>query len=192
MQFMADLHLTCETCGGQRFKKEILEVRYKNKNINEILNLTVSEALIFFSDKKNICDKIKPLNDVGLGYVKLGQSSSSLSGGEAQRVKLASFLIKKGGNKNDNTLFLFDEPTTGLHFHDIEKLLNSINALINERNSAVLIEHNIEVIKNADWIIDLGPEGGDNGGFINFAGLPEDMVKLRELNHTARYLKEKI
>jgi excinuclease ABC subunit A len=192
MQFMADLHLTCETCGGQRFKKEILEVRYQNKNINEILNLTVSEALIFFSDKKNICDKIKPLDDVGLGYVKLGQSSSSLSGGEAQRVKLASFLIKKGGNKNDNTLFLFDEPTTGLHFHDIEKLLNSINALINERNSAVLIEHNIEVIKNADWIIDLGPEGGDNGGFINFAGLPEDMVKLRELNHTARYLKEKI
>lgn len=192
MQFMADLHLTCETCGGQRFKKEILEVRYQNKNINEILNLTVSEALIFFSDKKNICDKIKPLDDVGLGYVKLGQSSSSLSGGEAQRVKLASFLIKKGGNKNDNTLFLFDEPTTGLHFHDIEKLLNSINALINERNSAVLIEHNIEVIKNADWIIDLGPEGGDNGGFINFAGLPEDMIKLRELNHTARYLKEKI
>ena len=125
MQFMADLLLTCETCGGQRFKKEILEVRYQNKNINEILNLTVSEALIFFSDKKNICDKIKPLDDVGLGYVKLGQSSSSLSGGEAQRVKLASFLSKKGGNKNDHTLFLFDEPTTGLHFHDIEKLLIS-------------------------------------------------------------------
>ncbi len=192
MQFMADLLLTCETCGGQRFKKEILEVRYQNKNINEILNLTVSEALIFFSDKKNICDKIKPLDDVGLGYVKLGQSSSSLSGGEAQRVKLASFLSKKGGNKNDHTLFLFDEPTTGLHFYDIKKLLNSINALINERNSAVLIEHNIEVIKNADWIIDLGPEGGENGGFINFAGLPEDMIKLRNLNYTARYLKEKI
>ena len=122
----------------------------------------------------------------------MGQSSSSLSGGEAQRVKLASFLSKKGGNKNDHTLFLFDEPTTGLHFHDIEKLLNSINALIDERNSAVLIEHNIEVIKNADWIIDLGPEGGENGGFINFAGLPEDMIKLRNLNHTARYLKEKI
>ncbi len=192
MQFMADLHLTCENCGGQRFKKEILEVRYQNKNINEILNLTVSEALIFFSDKKNICDKIKPLDDVGLGYVKLGQSSSSLSGGEAQRVKLASFLGKKGGNKDDHTLFLFDEPTTGLHFHDIEKLLNSINRLINEKNSAVLIEHNIEVIKNADWIIDLGPEGGENGGFINFAGLPEDMIKLRNHNYTARYLKEKI
>ena len=192
MQFMADLHLTCENCGGQRFKKEILEVRYQNKNIHEILNLTVSEALIFFSNKKNICDKIKPLDDVGLGYVKLGQSSSSLSGGEAQRVKLASFLGKKGGNKDDHTLFLFDEPTTGLHFHDIEKLLNSINRLINEKNSAVLIEHNIEVIKNADWIIDLGPEGGENGGFINFAGLPEDMIKLRNLNYTARYLKEKI
>ena len=192
MQFMADIHLTCDSCKGQRFKKEILEVCYQQKNINEILNLTVSEALVFFSDKKNIYNKIKPLDDVGLGYVKLGQSSSSLSGGEAQRVKLASFLGKKGGNKNDHTLFLFDEPTTGLHFHDIEKLLNSINALINERNSAVLIEHNIEVIKNADWIIDLGPEGGENGGFINFAGLPEDMIKLKKRNYTARYLKEKI
>ncbi|MEZ7971429.1 MAG: excinuclease ABC subunit A, partial [Cyclobacteriaceae bacterium] len=192
MQFMADLHLTCENCKGQRFKKEILEVRYQQKNINEILNLTVSEALIFFADKKNICNKIKPLDDVGLGYVKLGQSSSSLSGGEAQRVKLASFLSKKGGNKNDHTLFLFDEPTTGLHFHDIKKLLDSINALIDEQNTAVIIEHNMEVIKNADWIIDLGPEGGANGGFINFAGLPEDMVKLRSQNHTAHYLKEKL
>jgi excinuclease ABC subunit A len=192
MQFMADLHLTCEDCKGQRFKKEILEVRYQQKNINEILNLTVSEALIFFADKKNICNKIKPLDDVGLGYVKLGQSSSSLSGGEAQRVKLASFLSKKGGNKNDHTLFLFDEPTTGLHFHDIKKLLDSINALIDEQNTAVIIEHNMEVIKNADWIIDLGPEGGANGGFINFVGLPEDMVKLRSQNHTAHYLKEKL
>ena len=129
---------------------------------------------------------------MGLGYVKLGQSSSSLSGGEAQRVKLASFLSKKGGNKNDHTLFLFDEPTTGLHFHDIKKLLDSINALIDEQNTAVIIEHNMEVIKNADWIIDLGPEGGANGGFINFAGLPEDMVKLRSQNHTAHYLKEKL
>ncbi len=192
MQFMADLHLTCENCKGQRFKKEILEVRYQQKNINEILNLTVSEALIFFADRKNICNKIKPLDDVGLGYVKLGQSSSSLSGGEAQRVKLASFLSKKGGNKHDHTLFLFDEPTTGLHFHDIKKLLDSINALIDEKNTAVIIEHNMEVIKNADWIIDLGPEGGADGGFINFAGLPEDMVKLRSQNHTAHYLKEKL
>ena len=142
--------------------------------------------------EKTICNKIRPLDDVGLGYVKLGQSSSSLSGGEAQRVKLASFLSKKGANKNDHTLFLFDEPTTGLHFHDIKKLLDSINALIDEKNTAVIIEHNMEVIKNADWIIDLGPEGGANGGFINFAGLPEDLVNLRSQNHTAHYLKEKL
>ncbi|WP_258100159.1 excinuclease ABC subunit UvrA [Marinoscillum pacificum] len=191
MQFMADLHLECESCHGQRFKKEILEVSYKEKNISEILDLTVEEAIEFFSDKAGIVNKIKPLFDVGLGYIKLGQSSNSLSGGEAQRVKLASFLGKGGSAKKDHVLFIFDEPTTGLHFHDIKKLLDAMNALVNEGNSVLIIEHNMEIIKNADWIIDLGPEGGDNGGTLCFAGLPEDMAKL-ENNHTAVYLKEKV
>lgn len=193
MQFMADLHLTCENCKGKRFKKEILEVRYQDKDISEVLDMTVEEALEFFEEKKSIINKIQPLFDVGLGYVKLGQSSNSLSGGEAQRVKLASFL-GKGANapRGQHTLFIFDEPTTGLHFHDINKLLDSINALIDEGNSVIIIEHNMEIIKNADWIIDLGPEGGENGGDICFAGLPEDMIKLAGKNHTANYLKEKL
>ncbi len=193
MQFMADLHLTCESCHGQRFKKEILEVTYEGKNIAEVLELTVEESLEFFKEKTSIVTKLKPLFDVGLGYVKLGQSSNSLSGGEAQRVKLASFLGKGSGvPKKDHTLFIFDEPTTGLHFHDIKKLLESINALIDENNSVIIIEHNMEVVKNADWIIDLGPEGGDLGGKIGFAGVPEDMVKLADKNYTAKYLKEKL
>ncbi len=193
MQFMADLHLTCENCGGRRFKKEILEVKYQDKDISEILDLTVEEALTFFKDKTGIVNKIKPLFDVGLGYVKLGQSSNSLSGGEAQRVKLASFLGKGSGlSKKDHILFIFDEPTTGLHFHDIKKLLDSLNALVNEGNSVLIIEHNMEVVKCADWIIDLGPEGGENGGNIDFVGLPEDMIKLAAENKTARYLAEKI
>ncbi len=191
MQFMADLHLECEACHGKRFKKEILEVKYQDKNISDILDLTVEEAIEFFHDKANIVNKIKPLYDVGLGYVQLGQSSNSLSGGEAQRVKLASFLGRGGNIKKDHVMFIFDEPTTGLHFHDIRKLLDALNALVNEGNSVLIIEHNMEIIKNADWIIDLGPEGGENGGTLCFAGLPEDMVKLEE-NHTARYLKEKI
>lgn len=194
MQFMADLHLTCETCKGKRFKKEILEVRYQEKDISEILDITIEEALEFFKDKTGIINKIRPLNDVGLGYVKLGQSSNSLSGGEAQRVKLASFLGKGSSSvsKKDHVLFIFDEPTTGLHFHDIKKLLDSLNALIDEGNTVLVIEHNMEVIKCADWIIDLGPEGGENGGQIDFAGLPEEMVKNHESNHTAKYLKEKL
>ncbi|MBE62968.1 MAG: excinuclease ABC subunit A, partial [Flammeovirgaceae bacterium] len=191
MQFMADLHLECESCHGQRFKKEILEVRYNEKNISDILDLTVEEAIEFFADKPGIVNKIKPLFDVGLGYIKLGQSSNSLSGGEAQRVKLASFLGKGGSAKKDHVLFIFDEPTTGLHFHDIKKLLDAMNALVNEGNSVLIIEHNMEIIKNTDWIIDLGPEGGDNGGTLCFAGLPEDLTKLAD-NHTAKYLKEKI
>ncbi|WP_421892094.1 excinuclease ABC subunit UvrA [Marinoscillum sp.] len=191
MQFMADLNLECENCKGKRFKKEILEVKYKEKDISEILDLTVEEAIEFFDDKAGIVNKIKPLFDVGLGYVKLGQSSSSLSGGEAQRVKLASFLGKGGNIKKDHVMFIFDEPTTGLHFHDIKKLLDALNALVNDGNSVLIIEHNMEIVKNADWIIDLGPEGGENGGNVCFAGLPEDMVKLAE-NHTARYLKEKL
>ncbi|MEQ9216523.1 MAG: excinuclease ABC subunit UvrA [Cyclobacteriaceae bacterium] len=191
MQFMADLHLECENCKGKRFKKEVLEVKYKEKDIAEVLDLTVEEALSFFEGKNAITNKIQPLFDVGLGYVKLGQSSNSLSGGEAQRVKLASFLGKGKSHSSDHILFIFDEPTTGLHFHDIRKLLDAINSLVNEGNSVLIIEHNMEVIKNADWIIDLGPEGGANGGNVTFAGLPEDMVKLAE-NHTAKYLKEKI
>ncbi|MBV6641582.1 MAG: excinuclease ABC subunit UvrA [Cyclobacteriaceae bacterium] len=191
MQFMADLHLECENCKGRRFKKEVLEVKYKDKDIAEVLDLTVEEALDFFQGKNAITNKIQPLFDVGLGYVKLGQSSNSLSGGEAQRVKLASFLGKGKSHSSDHILFIFDEPTTGLHFHDIKKLLDAINSLVNEGNSVVIIEHNMEIIKNADWIIDLGPEGGVNGGNVTFAGLPEDMVKLND-NHTARYLKEKL
>ena len=193
MQFMADLHLECENCKGQRYKREILEVTYQDKNISEILNLTVEEALAFFKEQKAISSKLQPLFDVGLGYVKLGQSSNSLSGGEAQRVKLASFLGKGSSvSKKDHTLFVFDEPTTGLHFHDIKKLLDSINALIDEDNSVIIIEHNMDVIKNADWIIDLGPEGGELGGELSYAGLPEDMLKLAGKNHTATYLKEKL
>ncbi len=192
MQFMADLHLTCENCGGQRFKKEILEVKYNEKNIANVLDLSVEQAIEFFEGNNAITNKLQPLFDVGLGYVKLGQGSNSLSGGEAQRVKLASFLSK--GSKASNTdhiLFIFDEPTTGLHFHDIKKLLDAINALVDAGNSVVIIEHNTEVIKNADWIIDLGPEGGEEGGTVCFAGLPEDMIKLKD-NYTAQYLKEKL
>ncbi|WP_436514357.1 excinuclease ABC subunit UvrA [Ekhidna sp. To15] len=192
MQFMADLHLTCESCGGQRFKKEILEVKYNDRNISEVLDLSVGEAIEFFEGNNAITNKLQPLFDVGLGYVKLGQGSNSLSGGEAQRVKLASFLSKGSkANNTDHILFIFDEPTTGLHFHDIKKLLDAINALVNAGNSVVIIEHNTEVIKNADWIIDLGPEGGEEGGAVCFAGLPEDMIRLKD-NYTAQYLKEKL
>ncbi|MDH5609019.1 MAG: excinuclease ABC subunit UvrA [Cyclobacteriaceae bacterium] len=192
MQFMADLLLTCEGCKGKRFKKEILEVTYKGKNIAEVLDMTIDEALGFFEDKKAITSKIQALAEVGLGYVKLGQSSNSLSGGEAQRVKLASFLGKGSATKSGHTLFIFDEPTTGLHFHDISKLLTSINALLDENNSVIIIEHNMEIIKNADWIIDLGPEGGEPGGRVCFEGVPEDMIKLSGENYTAKYLSEKL
>ena len=192
MQFMADLHLTCENCGGKRFKKEILEVEYNGKNIADVLDLSVEEALTFFEGNTSITNKLQPLFDVGLGYVKLGQGSNSLSGGEAQRVKLASFLAKgQKLNSSDHILFIFDEPTTGLHFHDIRKLLDAINALVEAGNSVVIIEHNTEIIKNADWIIDLGPEGGEEGGSVCFAGLPDEMIKLKD-NYTAQYLREKI
>ncbi len=191
MQFMADISLTCETCGGKRFKKEILEVTYKDKNISEILDMTVEDSIDFFKEKPSVVNKLRPLLDVGLGYVTLGQSSSSLSGGEAQRVKLASFLGKNTANKNEHILFIFDEPTTGLHFNDIDKLLTSINALVNNGHSVVIIEHNTEVIKCADWIIDLGPEGGHKGGTICFAGTPEEMIQVKE-NFTAQFLQEKL
>ncbi|WP_143310739.1 excinuclease ABC subunit UvrA [Chitinophaga vietnamensis] len=185
MQFLADVHLTCESCGGKRFKEEVLEVTYKGKNIYDVLELGVDEALEFFKDEKDVCNKIKPLSDVGLGYVKLGQSSDTLSGGEAQRVKLASFLGK--GKAQGHILFIFDEPTTGLHFHDIKKLLNSFNALIDQGHTVLVIEHNLDVIRSADWAIDLGPEGGAGGGNLLYAGVPEGLKKVKE-SYTARFL----
>lgn len=189
MQFMADIHLTCESCGGKRFKHEILEVTYKDKSISDVLEMTVDDAMELFADEKAVYNKLYPLQQVGLGYITLGQSSNSLSGGEAQRVKLAFYLGKGKSNKQDHILFIFDEPTTGLHFHDISKLMGAINALIEQGNSVMIIEHNTEVIKCADWIVDLGPEGGEEGGGLCYAGTPEDMIKLTD-NHTAKYLKE--
>jgi excinuclease ABC subunit A len=185
MQFLADVHLTCEVCHGKRFKEEILEVTYREKNIFQILGLSVDEALEFFKDEKDILQKIKPLSDVGLGYVKLGQSSDTLSGGEAQRVKLASFLGK--GRAQGHILFIFDEPTTGLHFHDIRKLLASFNALIEQGHSILVIEHNPDVIKSADWVIDLGPEAGDVGGNLVFAGTPAGLKKVKG-SYTGKFL----
>ena len=191
MQFMADIKLTCESCAGRRFKQEILEVNFQDKNIAEILDMTVEESIPFFSEKlPRIAEKIDPLFQVGLGYIKLGQSSNSLSGGEAQRVKLASFLGKGNSNKG-KTLFIFDEPTTGLHFHDIKKLLKALNDLVEQGDTVVIIEHNMEVIKCADHIIDLGPEGGEQGGHLSFEGSPEEMIHLKN-NPTAFYLSQKI
>ncbi|MDF1549402.1 MAG: excinuclease ABC subunit UvrA [Bacteroidales bacterium] len=194
MQFMADVHLLCESCNGKRFKEEVLEVQFKGKSIFDILELTVDEAIDFFGEgksttEKKITNKIKPLQDVGLGYVKLGQSSSTLSGGESQRVKLASFL--SGDANKSHCLFIFDEPTTGLHFHDVNKLLMAFNALIEQGHSVLIIEHNPEIIKSADWIIDLGPEGGENGGNIVFEGTPEEIIKCKN-SYTGKYLKEKL
>lgn len=191
MQFMADVHLECETCKGKRFKKEVLEVTFANKNIDDILNLTIDDAIDFFEVNKQtkIQTKLQPLQDVGLGYVTLGQSSSTLSGGEAQRIKLASFLGK--GNNKDKALFIFDEPTTGLHFHDIQKLLKSFNALIENGHSIIVVEHNLELIKCADYIIDLGPTGGEHGGNLVAKGTPEDIVKIKA-SETGKYLKDKL
>lgn len=190
MQFMADLTLQCEACHGKRFKKEILDVCFHDKNIYDVLNMTVSEAIDFFTQygEKQIATKLKPLQDVGLGYIKLGQSSSTLSGGENQRVKLAYFI---GQERQEPTLFIFDEPTTGLHFHDIHKLLVSFNTLIDKRHSIVVIEHNMDIIKNGDYIIDLGPEGGDKGGNIVATGTPEEIVKCKK-SLTGKYLKDKL
>lgn len=185
MQFLADVHLTCEACGGKRFKEEVLEVKYKDKSIYDVLEMSVDEAISFFYEEKNLSKAIQPLSDVGLGYVKLGQSSDTLSGGEAQRVKLASFLGK--GRAASKILFIFDEPTTGLHFHDINKLLASFNALIEQGHSILVIEHNTDVIRSADWVIDLGPEAGDAGGNLVFAGKPADLRKSKQ-SHTAVYI----
>ena len=185
MQFLADVHLTCEVCGGKRFKEEVIEVKYKNKSVHDVLEMSVDEAIDFFAEEKNIVKAIQPLQDVGLGYIKLGQSSDTLSGGEAQRVKLASFLGK--GKGHGHVLFIFDEPTTGLHFHDIKKLLSSFNALIEQGHSLIVIEHNTDVIKSADWVIDLGPEAGDAGGNLVFAGIPKELKKIKQ-SHTAKFL----
>ena len=197
MQFMADIYLTCEDCGGKRFKSEVLDITYRGKTISDVLDMTINEALDFFGGieakvpaaQKRIITKLKPLQEVGLGYLKLGQSSSTLSGGEAQRVKLASFLTK--GSSEQRTLFFFDEPTTGLHFHDISNLLHAFNALIENGHTIVVIEHNMEIIKSADWIIDLGPEGGEEGGNIVFEGLPEELVKVKK-SFTGKFLSEKL
>ena len=190
MQFMADLVLECEACHGQRFKHDILEVRFHEKNINDVLNMTVSEAITFFGEYKQqaIVNRLKPLEDVGLGYIKLGQNSSTLSGGENQRVKLAYFI---GQEKQDPTLFIFDEPTTGLHFHDIQRLLDAFKALIERGHTILVIEHNLDVIKCADYVIDIGPDGGDKGGNLVFAGTPEALIECKT-SITGRYLKEKI
>lgn len=191
MQFMADIELECETCHGTRFKNEILDVKFDEKNISDILHMTVDEAIQFFSDndEEKIVTKLKPLQEVGLGYLQLGQSSSTLSGGEAQRVKLASFLVK--GVTNEKTLFIFDEPSTGLHFHDINKLLKSLQQLIELGHSVIVIEHQPDIIKSADWIIDIGPEAGKNGGQVVFSGTPENLVKESK-SHTARFLADKL
>ena len=191
MQFMADIELKCEHCNGTRFKSEILDIKFHDKNISEILHLTVNEAIDFFTEHKEekIITKLKPLQEVGLGYLQLGQSSSTLSGGEAQRVKLASFLVK--GNTNEKTLFIFDEPSTGLHFHDINKLLKSLQALVDLGHSVIVIEHQPDIIKSADWVIDIGPDAGKHGGEVVFSGTPEDLAKDKK-SKTAKFIAEKL
>lgn len=193
MQFMADVNLVCDECGGKRFKEEVLDIQYREKTIYDILEMTIDKAIEFFSEpqthntiEKRIVAKLQPLQDVGLGYLSMGQASSTLSGGEAQRIKLAYFLVK--GASENHTLFIFDEPTTGLHFHDIHKLYNSFLALLKNGHSIIVIEHNMELIKCADWLIDLGPDGGEKGGYVVFEGTPEDLVKVKE-SYTAKYLK---
>jgi excinuclease ABC subunit A len=194
MQFMADIYLTCEACGGKRFKDEVLNVTFQEKNISEVLDMTIDEAIMFFDKTKQntiikrLLTKLQPLQDVGLGYLKMGQPSNTLSGGEAQRIKLASFLTI--GDKNNHSLFIFDEPTIGLHMYDISKLLDSLNALIENGHTVLIIEHNSEIIKSADWIIDLGPEGGDKGGEIVFEGTPEELINSK-ISYTGKYLKSK-
>lgn len=188
---MADVFINCEACNGKRFKEETLDIKFHKKDISDILNMTIDDAIVFFqkNEQTKIIKKLLPLQEVGLGYVKLGQSSNTLSGGEAQRIKLALFLSK--GQNTEKTLFIFDEPTTGLHHHDIKKLLNSFNALINNGHSIICIEHNTDVIKSADWILDLGPEGGINGGQLVFCGTPENLIKEKK-SFTGKFLKKKL
>ena len=190
MQFMADLVLQCEACHGKRFKHDILDVKFQGKNVDDILNMTISEAIQFFTEhkQKTIVSRLQPLEDVGLGYIKMGQSSSTLSGGENQRVKLAYFI---GQEKQEPTLFIFDEPTTGLHFHDIQRLLNAFNALIARGHSILIIEHNMEIIKCADHVIDMGPDGGDRGGQLVACGTPEE-IAANPNSLTGKFLKDKL
>jgi excinuclease ABC subunit A len=190
MQFMADLVLECESCHGKRFKPEILEVRFHEKNVYDILDMTINQAIEFFTEwgEKKIVKLLKPLQDVGLGYIKLGQSSSTLSGGENQRVKLAYYL---GMDKHAPTMFIFDEPTTGLHFHDIKKLLASFDALLKKGHTLVIIEHNLDVVKCADHVLDIGPEGGEKGGYLVACGTPEEIVQSKQ-SYTGRFLKAKL
>ena len=191
MQFMADVQLLCDDCNGKRFKKQVLEIKFNEKTIDDVLTMTIDDAIAFFDTHKEtkIKTKLQPLQDVGLGYVTLGQSSSTLSGGEAQRIKLASFLGK--GSKAETGLFIFDEPTTGLHFHDIKKLLKSFNALIDKGHSILVIEHNLDLIKCADHVIDLGPEGGANGGYLLAEGTPEAVAESKN-SSTGSFLKSKL
>lgn len=186
MQFMADIYLPCEACGGKRFKQNVLDITYQDKNVSDILDMTIDQAVAFFAKEPKVLAKLQPLVDVGLGYVHLGQSSNTLSGGEAQRIKLASFLIK--GNNAQKAVFIFDEPTTGLHFHDIKKLLKALNTLIEQGSTVIVIEHNMDMIKCADWVIDIGPEGGDKGGELVFEGKPEDLLSV-EASYTGKFLK---
>jgi excinuclease ABC subunit A len=188
MQFLPDIKLTCESCKGRRFKEFVLEVTYNGKNIHEVLQMTINEAIQFFADQPKIRDRLSQLSEVGLGYVRLGQNTSTLSGGEAQRLKLASFLNRK---KKDHTVYFFDEPTTGLHFHDISILMNALNKLVEQGNTVVIIEHNLEVIKCADYIIDMGPEGGVHGGKVVYQGKPEGLTQVAD-SHTGYYLQEKL
>ena len=188
MNFLPDVSVMCEECQGKRYNRETLEVRYKGKSINDVLNMTINEAVEFFENIPSIIQKIKTLKDVGLGYLTLGQASTTISGGEAQRVKLASELAKRDTGK---TLYVLDEPTTGLHFEDIKVLMHVLNKLVDKGNTVLIIEHNMDVIKMADWIIDMGPEGGDRGGQIVCQGMPEDVVKCEE-SYTAKYLKEEL
>lgn len=193
MQFMADITIPCEECHGQRYKKEVLEVKYRGKNIYDVLEMTINQAIDFFGEEagtqeKRIIRRLKPLQDVGLGYVKIGQNSSSLSGGENQRVKLASFFADEA---KEPTMYIFDEPTTGLHFNDIATLMKSFDRLISMGHTVVIIEHNMDVVKCADHVIDIGPEGGDAGGYIVATGTPEEIASC-EQSHTGRYLKDKL
>ncbi|KKS65664.1 MAG: UvrABC system protein A, partial [Parcubacteria group bacterium GW2011_GWC2_42_6] len=187
MQFMPDVYLPCDVCRGKRYNRETLEVKYKGKNIAEVLEMTVEEAADFFQNFPAIADPLKVLEDVGLGYIQLGQSATTLSGGEAQRIKLATELARRS---TGNTLYILDEPTTGLHFDDIKKLLGVLNRLVDAGNSVVVIEHNLDVIKTADWVIDLGPEGGEGGGRVVAAGPPEEIAKYHKESYTAKFLKE--
>ena len=193
MQFMADIKVECDCCHGKRFKQEVLDVEYRGKNIHDVLDMTVNQAIEFFSevngtDEKRIVKRLKPLQDVGLGYIKLGQSSSTLSGGENQRVKLAWFIAQE---KQQGTIFIFDEPTTGLHFNDISVLMKSLNRLVDKGNTVIIIEHNMDVVKCADWVIDIGPEGGEAGGNVVATGTPEQIAECPD-SYTGQYLKPKL